>query len=138
MTKSAMEEQMFNGFFHMASTKQAVKVIANVIMPPLEHVSRVKAIREQEPTEDLDFRDAFGFPEQSVCIMGNHLSEEEGVVGCGFEISRSPRAYPGIIRVGHHCSVNILLESWQFVKSLNREGQVESLVKMGDPDKSLR
>ena len=119
----------------MLATKEAVEVCPNVVVPPLEHVSRVKAIREQEPTEDLDFRDAFGFPEQSVCIMGNHLSEEEGVVGCGFEISRSPIAYTCIIRVGHHCSVNILLESSQFVKSLNREGQVESLVKMGDREK---
>ena len=116
-------------------THDAIEVVANIVMSSLEHVSCVKAIREQEPTEDLDFRDAFGFPEQSVCIMGNHLSEEEGVVGCGLEISRSPRAYPGIIRVGHHCSVNILLESSQFVKSLNREGQVESLVKMGDREK---
>ena len=78
---------MFNSFFHVETTKQAVKIIANVIMPPFQHVPRVKAIREEKPSKDLNFRDALGPPEPTVCIMGNHLPEVKCVVGRGFENS---------------------------------------------------
>ena len=102
------------------------------------HVSCIKVIREEKPTEDLNFRDALGLPQPTVGIMRNYLSEVEGVVGRGFKDCRPPSANPGIFGVSYCGGANICFDSSQFIKCLYREGQDKSLVKMGDGEKFPR
>ena len=43
-TKCTPEKEVFRRFFNVLPTKQTIKVVPNVIMPPLEHVPCVETI----------------------------------------------------------------------------------------------
>ena len=49
---------MINCLLYMVVAEAAIEVVANVVMPPLQHIASVESIMEDEPTENFDFHSA--------------------------------------------------------------------------------
>ena len=60
---------MIHYLFNKVIAKAAVKVVANVVMSPLQHIASVESIMEHNPTKNFDFHSALGFPKLTKGLM---------------------------------------------------------------------
>ena len=60
---------MIDRLFNMLVAEDAVEVVANIVVPPLQHVARVESVMKQEPSKIFDFHSALRFPKLTKCLM---------------------------------------------------------------------
>ena len=56
--EGAREDHVFNSFFDVASTQEAVVIISDVIVSSFEHILSIQPIMEKEPSKNLQFHRA--------------------------------------------------------------------------------
>ena len=71
---------MINRFFDIEFTQETVVVVTNIIMRPLEHVAGVESVIKEEPSKDLNFHCAIGFPQPLEDRMCLELTKVEVVI----------------------------------------------------------
>ena len=80
---------MIHCLLDMVVAEAAIKIVANIIMPSLQHVACVETIMEHEPTKNFDFHSAFRPPKLAECLMRPPIPEVIVVVVPWF-VKRGP------------------------------------------------
>ena len=58
LAKRAREDHVIHCLFNQVIAKAAIKVVANVVMSPLQHIASVESIMKHKPTKNFDFHSA--------------------------------------------------------------------------------
>ena len=88
---------MVNRLLNVLVAEDAVRVVANIIVSPLQHVASVEPVMKQKPAKYFDFHSALRFPKLTECLMRLPVPKIVVIVVRWFVNRRAPRIVPNII-----------------------------------------